>query len=62
MEEGFYWIQFKELVQIALFLREDEKEKDAHDKHQGFWLITGGIEIEHGESVKVINGPLDIRV
>lgn len=62
MAEGGYWIQFKELVQIALFLNEDEDGRNSRKKQNGFWLITGGIEIEHCEGIKVINGPLDIWV
>lgn len=62
MSDGFYWIQFKELVQMALFLSGDTEGRDAHEKPHGSWLITGGIEVEHDESIKVINGPLDISV
>lgn len=62
MKEGFYWIQFNELVQIALLLNggatEVERDLKAHD----YWLMDGGVEIKHGDYIKAINGPLDIHV
>lgn len=62
MKEGFYWIQYKGLVQIALFLTGNLGTSNSEEQECAFWLITGGLEVDHCESIKVVNGPLDIRV
>lgn len=62
MEEGFYWIQYKGLVQIALFLTGNLAVGDAKEQDREFWLINGGLEVDHCEGIKVVNGPLDIPV
>lgn len=62
MKDGFYWIQFNGLVQIALLLTGGERDVERELKEQDYWLIEGGIEVEHGDNVKVVYGPLDIHV
>ena len=62
MEESFYWIQYNGLLQIALFLGGNVEETDSCENKLNFWLITGGNEIDNCESIKVINGPMDIFV
>lgn len=62
MQDGFYWIQYKGLVQIALLLAGGTKEAEHEQKGHDCWLIEGGIEITHDGNVKVISGPLDVVV
>ena len=62
MKEGFYWIQLDGLVQIALLLVGGAKDIEREQKARDFWLIEGGIEVEHGDNIKIVNGPLDIRI
>ncbi|WP_354692689.1 hypothetical protein [Phytobacter sp. RSE-02] len=62
MKDGFYWIQFNGLVQIALLLTGGARDVERDQKARDYWLIDGGVEVEHGDNVKVVYGPLDIHV
>lgn len=62
MQDGFYWIQYKGQVQIALLLTGGAEETGHEQKVHDYWLIDGGIEVENDDNIKVISGPLDIVV
>ena len=62
MKDGFYWIQYQGLVQMALFLKDEVENLDTGETLEGSWLLTGGFEICHDGHIKVISGPLDIVV
>lgn len=58
MEEGYYWIKFSGLVQVAYYMDGLCEDLDTGKTHRGIWLLMRGDDISHNGEAEVISGPL----
>ncbi|MGY5958279.1 hypothetical protein ACUY4R_001151 [Kosakonia sp. BK9b] len=58
MKNGCYRIQHEGIVQIAWFTSDGAEEAENVASLTGIWRLTEGYDIHHGDTVKVLEGPL----
>lgn len=58
MREGYYWIRYINVVQVAYFENEQVEDMLSGKIVKGIWYLTRGCDICNNDEVEVLEGPL----
>lgn len=58
MREGFYWIRYTTVVQVAYLKNEQVEDMLSGKMVKGVWYLTRGCDICNNDEVEVLIGPL----
>lgn len=59
MNNGFYRIRYKGIVQLAFYTNEEVENLDTGTQTMGFWRFVEGFEIDNNDEIGVLGGPYD---
>lgn len=58
MKEGYYWIQYDGIVEVAYFTPEEFEDLETGERVTGVWHLAMNDDICHNDDTKVLEGPL----
>lgn len=58
MQEGYYWIQFNGVVQVAFFSEDITEDLETGNTIHGVWHLTIGDDICNNGEAEILEGPL----
>jgi hypothetical protein len=59
VNNGFYRIRYKGIVQLAFYTNEEVENLDTGAQTMGFWRFVEGFEIDNNDEIGVLGGPYD---